>query len=56
MDPIESAFRSDMISQLSQLCILTGQPVRWDPKKETIVGNDAAKKLMKRPMREPWGV
>jgi hypothetical protein len=56
VDPIESAFRSDMISQLSQLCILTGQPVRWDPKNETIVGNDAAKKLMKRPMRAPWGV
>lgn len=54
--PIESACRSDLISQLSQLCILTGQPVRWDPKKETIVGNDAAKKLIKRPMREPWGV
>ncbi len=56
VDPIESAFRSDMISQLSQLCILTGQPVRWDPKKETIVGNDAAKKLIKKPMRTPWGV
>lgn len=56
VDPIESAFRSDMISQLSQLCIRTGQPVQWDPKKETIVGNDEAKKMMKRPMRAPWGV
>lgn len=56
VDPIESAFRSDMISQLSQLCIRTGQPVRWDPKEETIVGNDEAKKMMKRPMRAPWGV
>ena len=56
VDPIESAFRSDMISQLSKLCILTGQPVRWDPKKETIVGNDAAQKLIKRPMRAPWGL
>jgi hypothetical protein len=56
VDPIESAFRSDMISQLSQLCIRTGQPVRWDPKKETIVGNDEAKKMIKRPMRAPWGV
>jgi len=56
VDTIESAFRSDMISQLSQLCIRTGQPVQWDPKKETIVGNDEAKKMMKRPMRAPWGV
>ncbi len=56
VDPIESAFRSDMISQLSELCIRTGQPVQWDPKKETIVENDEAKKMMKRPARAPWGV
>ncbi len=56
VDPIESAFRPDMISQLAQLSIRTGQPVGWDPKKETIVGNDEAKKMMKRPMRAPWGV
>jgi hypothetical protein len=56
VDPIESAFRSDMISQLSQLCIRTGQPLQWDLKKETIVGNDEAQKMMKRPMRAPWGV
>jgi hypothetical protein len=56
VDPIESAFRSDMISQLSQICIRTGQPVQWDPKKETIMGNDEATKMMKRPMRAPWGV
>ena len=29
-DGIESAFRSDIISQLSDLCIRTGQPVRWE--------------------------
>ena len=56
VDPIESAFRSDMISQFSRLCIRTGQPVRLDPTKETIVGNDDAKTMMKRPMRAPWGV
>jgi len=56
VDDIESAFRSDMISQLSDLCIRTGQPVRWDSKKETITGNEAACKLIKRPMRAPWSV
>jgi hypothetical protein len=55
-DDIESAFRSDMVSQLSELCIRTGQPVRWDPARETIVGNDDARKRIKRPMRAPWGV
>lgn len=55
-DDIESAYRSDMVSQLSDLCIRTGQPVRWDPKKDTIIGNEAARKMMKKPMRAPWGV
>jgi hypothetical protein len=56
VDDIESAFRSDMVSQLSDLSIRTGHPVRWDPKKETIVGNQAARKMIRRPMRAPWGV
>jgi hypothetical protein len=55
-DDIESAFRSDMVSQLAELCIRTGQPVRWDPKKETLAGNEAARRMIKRPMRAPWGV
>jgi len=53
---IEGAVRSDLVSQLCNLCIRTGQPVRWDPKKQTIVDNDAARKLIQRPMRVPWGV
>ncbi|MBL8234581.1 MAG: Gfo/Idh/MocA family oxidoreductase [Bryobacterales bacterium] len=53
---IEGAFHSDMVSQLAELCIRTGQPVRWDPKKETIVGNEAARKMIRRAMRKPWGV
>lgn len=55
-DDIESAFRSDMISQLSDLCIRTGEPVHWDPANETIVGNDMARMMMRRAMRGPWGV
>jgi hypothetical protein len=56
VDGIESAFRSDMISQLAELCIRSGHPVRWDPEKETIIGNEMARMMMRRPMRSPWGV
>jgi hypothetical protein len=56
VDPMESAFRSDMVSQLSDLCIRTGQPVRWDPAAETITGNEPARIMMRRAMRSPWGV
>jgi len=56
VDDIESAFRSDMISQLAELCIRTGEPVKWDPVKETILGNETARAMMRKPMRSPWGV
>jgi len=56
VDDIESAFRSDMVSQLADLCIRTGAPVRWDPAKETIIGNEMARIMMRRAMRSPWGV
>jgi len=55
-DDSESAYRSDMISQLADLCIRTGEPVRWDPVNETIVGNDMARMMMRRAMRSPWSV
>jgi hypothetical protein len=54
VDPIESAVRSDLIAQLSDICVRVGRKVRWDPKKDTIVDDDAAKKMMSVPMREPW--
>lgn len=51
---IEGAAASDLISNLSDLCIRTGGSLRWDPRKQTIAGNEAARKLMSRPMRDPW--
>jgi hypothetical protein len=56
VDGIESAFRSDMVSQLAELCIRTGEPVRWDPAKETVTSSETARAMMRRPMRSPWGV
>jgi hypothetical protein len=53
---IEGAVRSDLVSNLSELCVRTGKSLRWDPRKETITGNHAARKMMARPMRAPWGV
>lgn len=55
VDPIESAVRSDLIAQLCDICIRIGRKVRWDPKKQTIIDDEAAKKMMSVPMREPWG-
>ena len=51
---VESAVRSDLVSHLCDISIRVGRPVRWDSARETIVGDDAAAKMMSRPMRSPW--
>ena len=52
--PIETALRSDLISHLSNIAVRTGRKIRWDPAKETIVGDAEAEKMMRRPVRKPW--
>jgi predicted dehydrogenase len=54
ISPLESAVYSDLISQLSDICIRTGRKITWDPEKETIVGDDTARAMISRPMRKPW--
>ena len=51
---LESAVRSDIICHLSDISIRTGRKITWDPVQETIIGDAEAKKMMSRPMREPW--
>jgi predicted dehydrogenase len=48
------AVRSDIISQLCDIAIRTKRKITWDPKKEVIVGDEEAAKMVKRPMRAPW--
>ncbi len=54
VNPIETAVDSDAISHLSDIAVRTGRPIRWDPKKETIIGDAEAAKMLDRPMRDPW--
>jgi predicted dehydrogenase len=54
ISPLESAIRGDTISHLSDICIRTGRPIRWDPAKERIKGDDEATRMLDRSMREPW--
>ena len=56
INPLESAIRSDTISHLSDICIRMKRPIKWDPKTETILGDTEAEKLLKRPIRKPYGL
>ena len=53
---IDSAVQSDTISHLGDICIRTGRKIKWDPVRETIVGDEAAQRMLRRPMREPWTI
>ena len=53
---IDSAVQSDFMSHLGDIAIRTGRKIQWDPEKETIVGDEAAARMMRRAMRAPWTV
>lgn len=52
--PIDSAIRTDLISHLSNIAVRTGRKIKWDPARETIVGDAEALKMLDRPLRKPW--
>jgi len=51
---ITDAVRSDIISHLSDIAIRTGRRIKWDPKKERIVGDEMASRMLQRSLRSPW--
>jgi len=56
VSPFEAALRSDTISHLSNLVVRLKRPLQWDPKKEQVVGDEQANRLLDRPMRKKWAV
>jgi predicted dehydrogenase len=56
MCPVEMAIRCDAITQLSTIAAITGREINWDPKKEKIVNDPEAEKILIRPYREKWKV
>jgi hypothetical protein len=53
---IEVAHRAATVCHLGNLAYLLNRPLRWDPVREQIVGDDAANRLLDRPKREPWAL
>jgi glucose-fructose oxidoreductase len=53
--PIDDAVRSDVISQLCDIAVRTGEKLTWDPKTQKITGgSDKARGMSSRPIRAPW--
>ena len=56
MCPVEMAIRCDAICQLATVAAITGREIQWDPKKEKIINDTEAEKILIRPFREKWKV
>lgn len=54
ISPIEAAVQSDIISQLSDIVVRTARKMKWNPKREIIIGDEDALRFFTRPMRSPW--
>ncbi len=54
LEPLETAHRTITMCQLGLMAIKTGSKLNWDPKKEEIVGDNAASALLNIPIREKY--
>jgi predicted dehydrogenase len=54
VSPIEAAVRSETVCQQADIAIRLGRKLRWDPAKERFIDDDAANRMLARPMRSPW--
>jgi predicted dehydrogenase len=52
--PVETAHHSAIPGHLGLIAMLAGRPIKWDAKKEVIVGDKAASQWLTRPYRAPW--
>ncbi|MBC8215249.1 MAG: Gfo/Idh/MocA family oxidoreductase [Candidatus Marinimicrobia bacterium] len=54
--PAETGHRSNSISILGEISMLTDRKLRWNPEKERFIGDDEANRFLSRAMRSPWTV
>jgi myo-inositol 2-dehydrogenase / D-chiro-inositol 1-dehydrogenase len=52
----EAAFHTITAIHLANIAIRVGRKIRFDPVKETIVGDEEANRLVSQPMRPPWRI
>lgn len=50
----EVGHRTTSLCQLGHIAIQLGQKLRWDPAAEQFINDNAANRLLNRPMRSPW--
>ena len=51
---VEIGHRSVSVCHIGNISMRLGRPLKWDPEKEEFVGDDAANRMVSKPMRAPW--
>jgi predicted dehydrogenase len=54
LSDLESAHRVATVCHLANHSLRLGRRLRWDAKKEEVIGDAEATRLLQRPYREPW--
>ena len=52
--PVEVGHRSATVSHLGNIAMILGRAIRWDPKREQVVNDPTANRMLGRAMRSPW--
>ncbi len=54
--PVEVAHHSAIPGHLGLIAMLTGRKIKWDARREKILGDKGASELLSRPYRAPWSL
>jgi predicted dehydrogenase len=52
--PAEVGHRSATVAHLGNITMILGRRIRWDPKREQIIDDASAGRMLSRAMRSPW--
>jgi predicted dehydrogenase len=52
--PVDIGHRVSSVCHLANVALRLGRKLKWDPAAERFVGDDAANRMLSRPMRRPW--
>ena len=54
--PAEIGQRSATVCHLGNIAMILGRRIRWDPKRERVIDDPAANRMLERAMRSPWRI
>ena len=56
ISPAEVGHRTATVAHLGNIAMLRGRKIQWDPKRERIINDPSANRMLGRAMRSPWRI